>query len=162
MLSFTAFVKTAATMEKDGLPPYHAIDDLPVRRRRRQHRRRAVKVAVLLAVIYLVYSRLASPSSEASTLSLDRLQEDHATCSKLRSVPQDPSGPRERNARYIDGHKPVLIRNATVWVGEPSMNVTPEEAHAGKGWSWISSDVLMEYGLIKKVQADVAEAVGAA
>ena len=73
-------------------------------------------------------------------------------------MPQDPSGGRERSARYVDGHKPVLIRNATVWTGDPVAGTSPGDAHAGKGYQWISADVLLEYGLIKRVESGILDA----
>lgn len=90
-----------------------------------------------------------------SLLSVERLREDYATCAQLRQQPQDPSGHRNSSARYVEGQKATLIRNATVWIGEPSIDVTPEEAHAGKGYSWIQADVLLQYGLIQRVEADI-------
>jgi imidazolonepropionase-like amidohydrolase len=84
------------------------------------------------------------------------VQEDLAVCAKLRSKPKDPIGlGREKNARYIDGHKPTLIKNATVWVGEPVKGTATADARQGKGWSWISADVYLEYGLIKRVEKDI-------
>ncbi|KAL1617045.1 hypothetical protein SLS54_008040 [Diplodia seriata] len=72
--------------------------------------------------------------------------------------PQDPAGQRARNGRYIEGHKPTLIRNATVWVGEPAAGTSAEDAHAGKGYSWVQSDVFLEHGLIKSVGANIPTA----
>jgi hypothetical protein len=90
-------------------------------------------------------------------LSVSKLQADLAVCSKLRAKPSDPIGlGRERNTRYIDGHKPTLIRNATVWVGEPVEGTSAEAARAGEGWEWINADVFLEYGLIKEVGKDIA------
>ncbi|KAK4547193.1 hypothetical protein LTR36_001414 [Oleoguttula mirabilis] len=89
-------------------------------------------------------------------LSSDRLTAEHATCSKLRSVPQDATGPRDQSGRYVKGSKPVLIRNATIWTGEPVPGTSLEDAHAGKGYAWISSDVYMEHGLIKRVEPAIS------
>lgn len=90
-------------------------------------------------------------------LSIEKLQDNLAICSKLRSKPKDPIGlGREKNARYLDGHNPTLIRNATVWVGEPAEGTTAEEARAGKGWGWVSADVFTEYGLIKEVGKEIS------
>ncbi|MCJ1308031.1 hypothetical protein MMC25_001681 [Agyrium rufum] len=154
-------------MEKEELPHYSEIDQRQPGHRRglRQRRRRiALKVLTFAGFWYLVWSQLTAPllySSTAkdrvSTLSLERLQEEHAICSKLRSVPKDPSGPRERSLRYVEGHKPVLIRNATVWTGEPTLGTTAEEARLGKGFSWINADVFMEYGMIKQVAASISD-----
>lgn len=153
-------------MEKDGLPRYSPIDEHRPRHRRRRRRGapRIVKLAILACLGYIVYThwnqqtpnvRLTSPHG---ILSVEKLREEHAICSKLRSVPQDPSGHRERNARYVDGHKPVLIRNATVWTGEPAAGTSSEDAHTGKGYQWISADVFMEYGLIKRVESGIRNA----
>ncbi|KAK0649103.1 CHAT domain-containing protein [Cercophora newfieldiana] len=101
----------------------------------------------------------APPSADitAHGLSIKRLQEDLATCSKLRKKPEDPIGPgRDRNARYIDGHAPTLIKNATLWIGEPVEGTSAEDARKGKGYQWIISDVYLEYGLIQRVEASIA------
>ncbi|KDN67953.1 putative amidohydrolase [Colletotrichum sublineola] len=93
----------------------------------------------------------------SSNLSMDRLQQDLATCAKLRHKPQDPIGlGRKKNARFVDGQRPTLIRNATIWVGEAAEGTSPEDARAGKGYSWITADVLVDYGLIQKVGADIS------
>ncbi|KAK1985243.1 amidohydrolase [Colletotrichum cereale] len=93
----------------------------------------------------------------SSNLSVDRLQQDLATCAKLRHKPQDPIGlGRKRNARYVDGQRPTLIRNATIWVGEAVEGTSPEDARAGKGYSWITADVLVDYGLIQKVETGIS------
>ena len=151
-------------MEKEELPRYSAIDHPPRYRRWRRHRRHGgLKFIVLLTILYIAYTHwtlniqhASSKSKHPSTLSLQHLQEDHAHCSKLRSVPKDPSGLRARSLRYVDGHKAVLIRNATVWTGEPASGTTAEEARQGKGYAWIRSDVLMEYGLIKLVEPSIS------
>ncbi|EOD49096.1 putative amidohydrolase family protein [Neofusicoccum parvum UCRNP2] len=96
-----------------------------------------------------------SKSGKPSTLSLERLQQDLATCAKLQRTPQDPSGHRDRNARYIDGHPPTLIKNATVWTGEPVPGTSAADARAGKGYGWVQADVLLSHGLIKTVGASI-------
>lgn len=142
-------------MDKEGLPRYSPVDEFAAQRHRRRHRRRAVKLLVLAFLGYVVFhhwTRRNTDHGEHTLLSVERLHEDYTTCSRLRSVPTDPSGPRERNARYIDGQKPVLIRNATLWTGEPAAGTTPEDAHDGKGYEWLANmDVLVEFGLIKYV-----------
>jgi imidazolonepropionase-like amidohydrolase len=81
-------------------------------------------------------------------LSIKRLQEDLNVCAKLHKKPIDPIGyGRERNARYVDGHRPTLITNATVWVGEPDREIGD--------YSWITADVFLEHGLIKQVGRDL-------
>ncbi|TKA76233.1 hypothetical protein B0A55_06386 [Friedmanniomyces simplex] len=148
--------------DKEGLPRYTPVDEHVVVRHRRRNRRRFVKLLVLSLLGYVVYQHWTSgdnrtiASQHASTLSVERLQADHAHCSKLRSVPKDPSGPRERNARFLDGQKAVLVHNATVWTGEPAAGTSAEDAHAGKGYSWIQADVLLEHGLIKQVGNDIS------
>jgi hypothetical protein len=163
--------------EKNGLPPYSAIAGSPAQPlplawhqqgRRHVRRSRAVRLMALCFVAFIVYAQWrqipASPPNNsrseavsANGLSISKLQADLALCSKLRAKPTDPIGlGRERNARYIDGHKPTLIRNATVWVGEPAEGTPPEAARAGQGWEWISADVFLEYGLIKQVGKDIA------
>lgn len=129
---------------------------------RKSRGRRLIGLAILLFICYSQWRQLPASSNTSSEvtsygLSVTRLQEDLATCAKLQSKPVDPAGVgREKNARYIDGHKPTLIKNATVWVGEPTEGTSAEDARAGKGWSWIAADVYLEYGLIKRVEADIS------
>ena len=120
---------------------------------------RFVAIACLLFVAFAQWKQLKKPhrTHEHRHLSASRLQENLATCERLRRKPQDPSGlGRERNARYVEGQRPTLIRNATVWVGEPPKGTSEEDARAGKGFSWIRSDVFLERGLIQKVDADIS------
>ena len=141
-------------MDKEGLPSY----EYATHRWRRRGPPKLVKVFVLLCLGYALYMHwYRQPPKSQQSLSVEKLHSDYATCSKLRSVPKDPSGARERNGRYVNGYKPVLIRNATVWTGEPASGTTPEDAHAGKGYSWLQADVLMEYGLIKRVEPVITE-----
>lgn len=122
-------------------------------------------LSFLAFIVYAQWRQIPAPSLDnggdqavsANGLSISKLQADLAVCSKLRAKPSDPIGlGRERNARYIDSHKPTLIRNATVWVGEPVAGTSAEAARAGEGWEWINADVFLEYGLIKKVDKDIA------
>ncbi|KAK8094923.1 Extradiol ring-cleavage dioxygenase [Apiospora hydei] len=155
------------------LPPYSATGPVPPappprwRRRRPARLTRALKFVGLACLGFIVYAQWrqisGSPSSDSaarrspSLLSADKLQADLQTCAKLHKKPQDPIGlGRERNARYVEGHKPTLIKNATVWVGEPAKGTSPEDAWAGKGYAWINADVYIEYGLIKKVEKDIS------
>lgn len=170
--------------EKHGLPPYSAVagqslasEPAPYYQgpgRRHIRRSRAVRLAVLSFLAFIVYAQWrqipASPPADGHHrpgdrttvvsphgLSVAKLQDDLAICSKLRSKPQDPIGlGRERNARYLDGHKPTLIQNATVWVGEPVAGTSAEDARAGKGWEWINADVFLEFGLIKEVKKGIS------
>lgn len=152
--------------EKGELPPYSAAAPMDAprwRRGRALHRpSRVLKVLGLACLGFIGYAQWRQISdvpiggAPAAGLSLTKLEADLATCAKLRTKPQDPIGAgRERNARYVDGHKPTLIRNATVWVGEPEKGTSPEDAHAGKGFGWLHADVLLEYGLIKQVGPDL-------
>lgn len=168
--------------EKNGLPPYSAaVAEPPVHARppyARGHirRSRAVRFVVLSFLAFIVYAQWKQiphrphrphdphgpkdPTTvSAHGLSSAKLEEDLAICLKLRSKPADPIGlGRERNARYIDGHKPTLIRNATVWIGEPVEGTSPEDARTGKGWEWVNADVFTEFGLIKEVAKDISVA----
>lgn len=119
-----------------------------------------VKLAGLACLAFIVYAQwtqiTASSNSQTALpsahLSADKLQENLQVCSKLRSKPSDPIGlGRHKNARYIDGHRATLIKNATVWTGEPKAGTSAEDARKGKGFEWITADVLLEHGLIKKV-----------
>ncbi|OTB10932.1 hypothetical protein K445DRAFT_322572 [Daldinia sp. EC12] len=146
---------------KGELPPYSAVATPDRRRRWSMRRSRTIKLFVLTCLAFIVYAQWMqihgrSKGRSVSQLSVERLSEDLRTCAKLRSKPQDPIGlGRERNARYVDGHKPTLIKNATIWVGEPAEGTTDKDAHVGKGFSWINADVLLEFGLIKEVRKDI-------
>ena len=150
-------------MENDGLPKYTAVDELAVSRRSRRwrRRRRAVRLILTACLVYVAYVHLFT-NTETQTagisrlLSAERLRENYAQCAKLRSVPKDPGGPRQQNARYTGGRS-VLIKNATVWTGEPAEGTGAEDAYLGKGYAWIVADVLLEHGLITRVEHDIAE-----
>jgi hypothetical protein len=146
---------TQSTMEKDGLPRYSAIDNLAAKSQLRIRKSRAVKVIALGCLVFLAYAQWTQITSKRPMLlSVERLKADLATCSILHHTPKDPSGPRDRNARYFRG-KPTLIRNATVWTGEAVSGTTAEEARAGKGYGWIKSDILLEKGLIISVEPEI-------
>ena len=123
-------------------------------------RSRALKFFVLacLSLIALAQWRQVWRSDRhAPKLSLAKLNDDLSTCKKLHHKPKDPVGlGRDKSARYVQGGKPTLIRNATIWVGEPADGTTEADARAGKGWAWITSDVLLEHGLIKNVERDIS------
>ncbi|KAL2258469.1 hypothetical protein VTK26DRAFT_8211 [Humicola hyalothermophila] len=156
--------------EKDGLPSYHAaVNSWRPPKRPRSRVLRFLALGCLCFIAFAQWRQLSlsrsspvpPPGSDtditAHGLSLRRLQDDLATCARLQSKPHDPIGPgRERNARYIDGHKPTLIKNATVWVGEPEQGTSPEAARRGEGYKWIHADVYLEYGLIKRVEPSIA------
>ncbi|SPO06749.1 uncharacterized protein DNG_09443 [Cephalotrichum gorgonifer] len=117
---------------------------------------RCVGLIFLAWVTYLHWTRPTPPSSHtARGLSIQRLQKDLATCSTLRTKPTDPIGlGREKNARYVDGHKATLIKNATVWTGEPREKADPR---LGESYSWVSADVFLENGLIKHVGRSLSQ-----
>ncbi|GJN78264.1 hypothetical protein PLIIFM63780_001757 [Purpureocillium lilacinum] len=151
--------------EKNSLPPYSAVAAPAGRwsRLRGRHgsprRRRAFKLFGLACLALLVvaqWKQLWRSDARAPRLSQVKLNEDLATCKRLRHKPKDPIGlGRDRNARYIDGAKPTLIKNATIWVGEPVKGTSEEDARAGKGWEWTTGDVLLENGLITRVETHI-------
>lgn len=107
---------------------------------------------------YLAYSTLKIANNTerpVSTLSIAKLQEDLAVCSSLRQPPVESSKHREHNKRWVKSTKPVLIRNATIWTGEPAAGTSDADARAGKGWAWVSSDVYTDKGLIVRVQPNI-------
>ncbi|CAI4219090.1 unnamed protein product [Parascedosporium putredinis] len=113
-----------------------------------------LRLAFLFCVAFITYSQLEQLRSlrfwsRSSQLSATRLQANLETCKKLQRRPEDPKGlGRERNGRFVDGTKPTLIRNATVWVGEPAEGTSEEDARAGKGYAWIKTDVFLTSGII--------------
>ncbi|KAK8155997.1 hypothetical protein IWX90DRAFT_494327 [Phyllosticta citrichinensis] len=125
---------------------------------------RSLKLVAVACLVFLAFAqwcqingnRPANQNLHAS-LSASRLQSDFAKCPDLRRKPSDPSGFRHRNARAADGSKPILIRNATVWTGEPVSGTTTQEAFEGIGYTWTQADVFVENGLIKKVGAAISE-----
>lgn len=143
-------------MEKEDLPHYTPFDDQTLHRHRQKQRRRQIFKCILLALatytIYLhfhpkpLYTRVDSSTTKA--LSIEKLHSDYAQCSKLRHKPQDPGsqGPRSRNARWNGGNA-TLIRNTTIWTGEP---VDGE-------YVWQAGDVLLEYGLISRVASHLSD-----
>ena len=150
-------------MEKDNLPSYSEVAGQPRWRRRRFRHSKTARILFVSFLAFIAYAQWRQiPASDRlhttrHGLSISRLEQDLAVCSKLQKKPQDPIGlGRERNARYIDGHKPTLIKNATVWIGEPVEGTPADQARAGKGWEWISADVLVEFGLIKEVAKHIS------
>jgi hypothetical protein len=148
-------------MEKpsqDGLPTYN--DATTTSRPWRNHRRkrRPFRIVALACLAYFAYSvfRIASNTSKpVTTLSVDKLNEDLATCSALRAEPSEILEQRNVNKRWIATTKPMLIRNATIWTGEPASGTSEEDARAGKNWSWISSDLFIDKGLIRKIEQGI-------
>ncbi|KAM3506111.1 hypothetical protein MY10362_002555 [Beauveria mimosiformis] len=156
--------------EKSGLPPYAATADsypplpasgttrrLSSSRVRRSRALKFVAVACLFLIVLSQWKQSWYSERAAPRLSAAQLRADLATCQKLHTPPQDPIGlGRKRNARYVDGGKPTLIKNATIWIGEPVDGTTEADARAGKGWEWVSGDVYLEYGLIQRVEHAIA------
>lgn len=144
-------------MEKDGLPRYSTSDEYAALRQRRQWRKRILRLAILVAFGFALFHwssdiNKTKSATDQELLSKERLVADYATCSKLKHKPQDPSGPREANARWQQSQKPVLIRNATVWTGETVASSSSQDASAGESYSWIHADVYLEKGIIRRVE----------
>ncbi|RMZ26346.1 hypothetical protein D0859_09587 [Hortaea werneckii] len=148
-------------MEKDDLPRYSTSDEYAALRQRREWRKRILRLAVLVAFGFALFqwsSDTNNPKSmsDQALLSKERLNADYATCSKLRHTPQDPSGPREANARWQQSQKPVLIRNATVWTGEALASSSSQDASSDETYTWIHADVYLEKGLIQRVEPGIS------
>ncbi|KAG9655869.1 amidohydrolase, partial [Aureobasidium melanogenum] len=143
-------------MEKEGLPQYSEVVRPWADRRRKRRIFRLVAATCLSYFAYSAYKISVNTEKPASLLSATRLQEDFATCAALQRVPEALSGGREYNKRYVNGTKPVLIQNATVWTGEPVSGTSAEDARKGKGFAWIQSDVFIEHGLIKRVAPSIS------
>ncbi|MCJ1297026.1 hypothetical protein MMC34_008595, partial [Xylographa carneopallida] len=124
----------------------------------RKRNRRVFRFLALLVILILIFGAnkgWKKSRQPPSILSVLRLRQDYATCSLLRRVPKDPSGMRGRNTRFVNGTKPLLIRNATVWTGEPTSGVSLDRGYADEGFNWVTSDVFIEYGLIKQVSPHI-------
>ena len=113
----------------------------------------------LLCILSVAYIRLRqsqlNPNAGTTVhgLSINRLEEDLATCNRLRAKPVAPIElQRENNARFINGHKPTLIINASVWSGEPAMG---KDSRLESSYTWVTTDVFLERGLIRRVQKDL-------
>lgn len=146
--------------EESSLPPPLAWQHQ--RRGRAGFRRsRAVRLLVLGCLAFIAYAQWRQVrgirgirGGTNGTLSTERLRADAETCAKLRRKPRDPAGlGRERNARHVEGARPTLIRNATVWAGEPAEGTSPEDARRGVGYEWLpGADVFLQFGLIREVR----------
>ncbi|CAK7266648.1 hypothetical protein SEPCBS57363_002196 [Sporothrix epigloea] len=174
------------TKEAGILPPYTANDErqrgswgLPggfhhkLHEYRRASRRRArrVRAAVVLAgLLCLGYTQWRySTQGETPTmvtikngalLSIQKLEADLATCAALKQEPLNAPGyGRAKSSRYVDGKPATLIRNATVWVGEPEetllAGLSTEDVRSGKGYGWTTADVYVKHGLIQRVEASI-------
>lgn len=141
------------------LPSYqHAFRSWSNRKQSRQLLRAVTVTCLLFSVYYLV--QIASNTTRhgsSSKLSVTKLKAQHATCATLQSLPSDPHGPRDVNKRWSSNINAVLIRNATVWTGEPIPGTSSADARAGKGYSWISANVLLDKGLIIRVSTDTID-----
>lgn len=127
----------------------------------RRRRRRTFRVFAVACLTYLAYHtvKIANNTTKpVTTLSIEQLHADYAICAALKSKPTDPSAARHTNKRWVNTTKPLLIRNATIWTGEPAVGTSEEDARAGKGWSWISSDVFVDRGLILKIGPSIKHA----
>ncbi|KAM0561528.1 hypothetical protein ACHAPJ_003411 [Fusarium lateritium] len=154
--------------EKAELPPYSSLSlPAPVglhqgqqRGRRSIRRSRAIRLFALACLAFIVFAQWRQINPQHTTsLSIKKLNKDLETCKKFRVKPQDPPGlGRKKNARYIEGGKPTLIKNATIWIGEPVEGTSEEDAYAGKGWEWVQGDVFLEKGLIQRVEKDIKAA----
>ncbi|KXH46873.1 amidohydrolase [Colletotrichum nymphaeae SA-01] len=142
----------------DELPPYSLPAATAAESRRVLSSSRTLRVLGLACLAFIVYAQwrqiypvggVSGPEFTIHGLSTRQLREDLSTCGKLHSRPNDPPGyGRTRNARYVDGKKPTIIKNATIWVGEP--------VEGSADYSWISADVFIEHGLIKQVAKAIA------
>ena len=124
----------------------------------RRQKRKTFRFIGAAALTYLAYTtlRIANNTEPAvSNLSIAKLQADLNICSTLKQRPIEPEAHRDHNKRWIKSTKPVLIRNATIWTGEPAAGTSEEDARAGKGWGWITSDVFTDKGLIIKVHPKI-------
>ncbi|GAB0136982.1 hypothetical protein EsDP_00005265 [Epichloe bromicola] len=153
--------------EKSRLPPYrppHLSMNMPhppgaslgrFRGSRNMRRSRGVRffaLACLLLIVLAQWKQTWRSDRLAARLSIEKLHNDLGVCKRLRHKPRDPIGlGRDKNARYVKGARPTLIKNATIWVGEPVKGTSHADARAGKGWEWTQGDVYLEHGLIKKV-----------
>ncbi|CAK7262655.1 hypothetical protein SEPCBS119000_000078 [Sporothrix epigloea] len=174
------------TKEEGFLPPYTARDEpqrgswgLPggfhhkfrdCRRATRRRARRVRATVVLAGLLCMGYTHWRySAQSETPTmvtikngalLSTQKLEADLATCAALKQEPLNaPGAGRAKNARYVDGKPATLIRNATVWVGEPDealvAGLSAQDIRSGKGYGWTTADVYVENGLIQRVEASI-------
>ncbi|KAL1596289.1 hypothetical protein SLS60_008934 [Paraconiothyrium brasiliense] len=147
----------------NGLPTYRDATapspTPPPTWRNRKRRRRGFRILATTCLAFLAYcaAQIASNTLRPiGTLSIDRLRQDHAVCAVLRKKPTEASTTRDHNKRWVKGTKPLLIRNATIWTGEPAAGTSAEDARAGKGWSWVSSDVFVDKGLIVHIRPSIS------
>lgn len=146
-------------MDKDGLPPYSSIDHPRVWWQRRRRLSRFLRIVALICILLFVVPKLGGVSNDrhsSSVFDSNRLREEYVKCSQLRKPLQIPSGSRDVNARYVSGTKPTLIRNATVWTGEPTESLGNGNGPLDRGYAWIRRDVYLDHGLIKTIEPSIA------
>jgi imidazolonepropionase-like amidohydrolase len=141
----------------DELPTYTDATQTWIRRRRKPRFTRLLLVALSAYLAFGVYKIATNTAKPQNTLSIDRLRDDHTTCATLRQAPVDVSREsRDVNKRWVNGTKPLLIRNATIWTGEPKAGTSEEDARLGKGYDWITSDIFVDYGLIQSIAPSIS------
>ena len=113
---------------------------------------RLIALSCLACLAYYMFKTANNASRPSTTLSIERLQQEYATCSNLRSKPVEPHGARKYNKRWLNTTKPLLIRNAVIWTGEPLETTGDQDASLGEVWAWIASDVFIDKGLIQKIK----------
>lgn len=141
-------------------PPWGAMRPAWMRPRRR--RTKLVALASLACLVFIAlaqWTQILGAYRWRSNLSPEQLRQDLETCRRLQEKPKDPIGlGRQKNARYIEGQKPTLITNATIWVGEPVEGTATEDARNGTGYSWMHGDLFIQYGLIQRIEEHIPPA----
>ncbi|KAK6434489.1 hypothetical protein LTR95_009325 [Oleoguttula sp. CCFEE 5521] len=135
-------------MGHEELPKYTPVESTKPKKQHgrsrphRRHRRRAFRVVFLAVLAYSLYSywnprplNISVRDGSPKTLNVAKLQQDYAV------------GPRSKNARW-NGSPATLIKNTTIWTGEA--------VHGN--YSWVSGDVLIQYGLLTQVASHIATA----
>jgi imidazolonepropionase-like amidohydrolase len=136
---------------RDATTPGHAW----LNRRRKRRTARLMATACLVYLAYYAYKIASNTAKPARTLSASLLNDNYATCTSLRRKPGQVKVEREYNKRWVKGTRPLLIRNASIWTGEPAPGTSEGDARAGKGWFWIPSDVFVHKGLIVQVAKSI-------
>ncbi|KAJ6532734.1 carbohydrate esterase family 9 protein [Mycena vulgaris] len=117
----------------NALPPKHA----------KKHVRTIQLTLALLAVSSYSLTYLLWSASRAETLPVVHVETiiAQAQCSALHLTPGPPDDfhARTQSDRFVEGTKPTLIRNASIWTGLDS------------GDEIVYGDILIDKGLIKKL-----------
>ncbi|KAL9616772.1 MAG: hypothetical protein Q9160_008397 [Pyrenula sp. 1 TL-2023] len=71
------------------------------------------------------------------------------------SSPHGKSNSLRHSHSYVNGTRPTLIRNATIWTGEPIHGSNLQDIRSGKGFAWISSDIFLNNGLIQRSEPSI-------